>query len=273
MKPASKSEKKYKDKRLFVFSFYRFVKIKNKIKIKEKLEKFFSNKVVRGTVLIADEGINSSISGKENDLLGAMKEIRLLLRIRKIDIKINEITHLPFNKMKVRLKKEIVSLGIKKLKVKTSKENFIHPSNWDELIQKKNIKLIDARNIYETAIGGFKGCLDPKTNSFRSFPKKIKKLNISKKDQIAMYCTGGIRCEKASEYLSSIGYKSIMQLEGGIINYLEFKKNSNENITWWGECFVFDNRVAINKKLKKGNFIQCYGCRRPIKLSDTKSKN
>ncbi len=173
--------------------------------------------------------------------------------------------------MKVRLKKEIVSLGIKNLKLNNRKANYIHPSEWDKIILNKNIKVIDVRNTYEIKIGKFKNTINPITSTFRQFPDKIKNLNLSKEETLAIYCTGGIRCEKASIHLNKIGYKNILQLEGGVLNYLEYKKKFENTRTWSGDCFVFDDRVSVNKKLKKGRFNQCYGCRRPITKKDMSS--
>tara|TARA_Y200000002_G_scaffold268710_1_gene223474 strand:+ start:5183 stop:6073 length:891 start_codon:yes stop_codon:yes gene_type:complete len=259
-------EKKYQ-----VYTFYRFIKINNKNKIKNNLDKDLKYKNIKGTILLADEGINASITGKQNDLVLIIKKIKKLLKIKTINLKINTVSCLPFNRMKVRLKKEIVSLGIKNLNIPVSHKGLVSPNNWDKLIKEKNIKLIDVRNIYETQIGNFKNSLDPQTHTFREFPTKILDLKLKNDDKIAMYCTGGIRCEKASAYLKSKGYKEVYQLEGGILNYLHY--NNEKNISSWnGECFVFDGRVALNKKLEKGSYKQCYGCRSPITKKETKSK-
>lgn len=176
----------------------------------------------------------------------------------------NKTNFLPFNKVKVRLKKEIVSLGKGKIKVNKFTGKHVHPSNWNNLIKKKGMKLIDARNVYEVNIGKFQNAIDPKTNSFREFPKKFEKIGYKKNDNLAMYCTGGIRCEKASAYLKLKGYKNIYQLEGGILNYLDYLKESKKKSYWNGECFVFDNRVTINRNLSVGKYKQCHGCRHPI---------
>tara|TARA_B100001059_G_C17830687_1_gene584475 strand:+ start:2955 stop:3893 length:939 start_codon:yes stop_codon:yes gene_type:complete len=261
-----------KKKDIFVYSFYRFIKINEKTNVKKKLDKYFKNKLLRGTLLISNEGINGSISGTKEELINTIKFIKYLLKIRKLVININSINFLPFNRIKVRLKKEIVSLGKGKMNVNRLSAKLIHPSKWNKIIQMKNVKLIDVRNIYEIKIGKFKNAINPNTNSFRNFPNQIKDLKIKKEDKIAMYCTGGIRCEKASSYLKQKGFKNISQLEGGIINYLEYIKNSKTKSFWRGECFVFDNRVTIDKNLNKGKYLQCYGCRQPITLEETKSK-
>ena len=153
------------------------------------------------------------------------------------------------------------------------KGKYIKPSEWNKILEDQNIKLIDVRNVYEVKIGSFNGRINPNTTNFRNFPSIIKKLDISKYEQIAMYCTGGIRCEKASAYLKQNGFKNVYQLEGGILAYFDYiiKNNRKDNL-WNGECFVFDDRVSVNKHLKKGKYSQCYGCRRPITNKDKNSK-
>ena len=261
-----------KNNKFLIYTFYRFTKIYNKKIVKDSLDNLLSDKLVRGTILLADEGINGSISASEEDLIAIIKAIKKNLKMRKLEIKINKTDFLPFNRMKVRIKKEIVSLGKGNFNVNNHSRKFISPSQWDKILNDKNIKTIDVRNNFEIEIGSFKGSINPKTQSFREFPEKLKKLKIKKNDKIAMFCTGGIRCEKVSAFLKKDGYSNIVQLEGGIINYLNYKKNSNTVSLWNGECFVFDNRVTINKDLLSGNYLQCYGCRRPITIAETKSK-
>ena len=256
---------------LYIYTFYKFLNIKNKKNIKSLLDKYFKKKLLRGTILIANEGINASISGTENDLSETINMIKKILRIRKLNIKINKNKFLPFNRIKVRLKKEIVSLGKGKIDVNKLARNHVHPAKWNDMIKKKNVKLIDTRNIYEFDIGQFKGAINPKTKSFREFPKKLKKLGIKKNEKLAIYCTGGIRCEKASAYLKMNGFRNIVQLDGGILNYLDYVNKKNKKTLWNGECFVFDNRVTVNKNLEKGNYYQCHGCRHPITEKDLKS--
>ena len=259
--------------KLFVYSFYRFVNIKNKSEIKKNIDLLIRNKLVKGTILLSDEGINGSISASKKVLDDIIKHIKLLLKIRKLEIKKNDVEFLPFNKIKVRLKKEIVSLGKDNVIIKNTGKK-ISPYNWDKILNDKNIALIDTRNQFEIEIGSFKNSINPETKSFREFPEKFSKLKISKSSKIAMFCIGGIRCEKASSYLKKIGYKNVFQLDGGILNYLDYKKKFKIKKTEWrGDCFVFDNRVTLNKSLKKGKYIQCYGCRHPITESDKKLKS
>ncbi len=260
-----------KKNNLFIFSFYKFIEINDKSKLKLLLTNYFKDKNMRGTILIANEGINASISGTEKNLLNTIQIIKKFLKIRKLSININKNTYLPFNKIKVRLKKEIVSLGIGELNLKKYKGILVKPSEWDKLIERDDVKIIDTRNTYEIGIGRFLNSIDPNTNSFREFPSKFKKSGIKKNEKLAIYCTGGIRCEKAAAYLKSSGFNNIYQLEGGILNYLNYKKSNNLNSLWTGDCFVFDQRVSVNNQLNSGNHIQCFGCRQPLSKNDIKS--
>ncbi len=259
--------------KLKLFSFYKFIKISNPAEVKSYLDNFCKGKTVRGTILLANEGINASISGREQDLQNIIGKINILLDVADLKIRNTPIEFLPFNKMKVRIKKEIVSLGKNEINIPKYTGKFASPKSWDKLTKQKNIKLIDIRNKYEFNIGHFKNAINPKTDSFRDFPKKISQLGIEKDDEIVMYCTGGIRCEKISAFLKTEGYRSITQLEGGILNFLEYSKDSQKNHSWTGECFVFDNRVALNKRLETGSYDQCYGCRHPITKNDKKLKS
>ncbi len=259
-------------KKVSVYSFYRFIDLK-KIKIlKKNLDRFSSKKIIYGTVLIAKEGVNGTISGEINDLNDFISYLKKQIKIKKLSLKISKNQFIPFYRLKIRLKNEIVTIGDKSVKPGKLSGKHIPPKDWDKIVNDKKYMIFDTRNDYEIKIGTFKNSINPNTKSFREFPNYIKKQKINKKQKIAMFCTGGIRCEKASSYLLQKGFKNIYQLEGGILNYLEFKKNK-ENSSWNGECFVFDNRVSVNKNLKKGKYDQCYGCRHPITEKDKKLKS
>jgi len=255
-------------KLFYIYSFYQFTKIKDIDSIKKLLMNDLSKKFIKGTILLANEGINASIAGHKNDLDLSINFIKKTLGIKTVNIKINRCDFIPFNRMKIRLKKEIVSIGKNNIDTMNCTAKEIDSDEWDSIIKESNIKLLDVRNTYEINIGKFKNSLNPITNNFREFPKKFKDMKINKNDKIAMYCTGGIRCHKASSYLIGKGYKNIVQLKGGIIEYLNNKKN---NSNWEGECFVFDNRVSINNKLLKGSYEQCHGCRSAISKKDMQS--
>ena len=261
-----------KKNEIFIYSFYRFKTLKEIKSLKIKLNKFSDKKKILGTIIFADEGVNGTISGSKIDLDSYMQYLKKLLKIKKISIKISNNLFFPFYRLKIKLKREIVTIGDKTIKPDKISGEYIHPKDWDKIIENKDYLLIDTRNEYEVSIGSFKNALNPKTKSFKEFPLFINQSNIKKDKPIAMFCTGGIRCEKASSYLKKNGYQNVYQLDGGILNYLEYKKNK-KNQTWNGECFVFDNRVSITKKLHKGSYDQCYGCRRPITEIDKKLKS
>ena len=264
--------KKINKNRFKVISFYRFIKLKNKFVLKNNLEKLLKNKNIKGTILLSNEGLNGSISGREEDLINILKFIKTFLKIRQLTLNSLDTDNHQFNRMKIRIKKEIVSLGQGNFNNLQKSNIYAGPKEWTKILKDKKIQVIDVRNEYEISVGKFKNSINPHTTSFREFPKSLKKIKVSKEDKIAMYCTGGIRCEKASTYLKSKGYKNIIQLKGGILNYLKSNDKKIINNNWKGECFVFDERVTINKKLKKGKYIQCYGCRMPLTKKDTLSK-
>tara|TARA_B100001057_G_scaffold485571_1_gene565463 strand:+ start:669 stop:1601 length:933 start_codon:yes stop_codon:yes gene_type:complete len=247
-----------------VYSFYRFKKIEKIIDIKKEIVSFLSKQNIRGTILISVEGLNGSISGTKVELDNFIQYLKKKLNIRKLEIKDNNTSFLPFNKMKVKIKNEIVSFGQGRIDTIKYHGTDVNPEDWNDIILDENTKLIDVRNEFEIGIGHFNRSINPKTNSFRQFPFSLKKMKLKKDDKIAVYCTGGIRCEKASAYLKANGYKNVYQLKGGVINYFEYSKNNKKKNLWHGECFVFDQRVTIKKNLNKGKYEQCFGCRRPI---------
>ena len=258
--------------KIFIYTFYRFKDLKNIKYIKRQLGILTKGKLILGTILVANEGINGTISGPKKNLDLLIVEIKKLLKIKKLLLKISKNQFIPFYRLKIRLKKEIVTLGDKSVKPDKISGRYISPKDWDKIINNRNYLIIDNRNEYEIDIGTFKNAYNPETKLFREFPNQIEKLKINKNQPIAMFCTGGIRCEKASSYLIKNGFKDVSQLEGGILNYLEYKKNKKNN-TWEGECFVFDNRVSVNSDLNKGSHEQCYGCRHPITKEDMKLKS
>ncbi len=258
--------------KIYIYTFYRFKNFADIKVIKTILDKYLKDKLILGTILLANEGVNGTISGTEKDLNDLISLIKKILKIKILSLKISQNTFIPFYRLKIRLKKEIVTIGDKTIKPEKCTGKHIDPKKWDKIIDDKKYLIIDTRNDYEVGIGSFKNAINPKTKSFRDFPKFIEKLDIKKNQPIAMFCTGGIRCEKASSYLLKNGFKDISQLDGGILNYLEVKKN-NKKTSWKGECFVFDNRVSINKNLEKGSYEQCYGCRQPITKKDITLKS
>ena len=249
-----------------IFGFYKFKKIKNIKLLKKNLKNFIEEEQIRGTIIISIEGINGTISFKPTKYKKVKNKILNLLNIRKLDNEnISYYKYQAFKKGKIKIKKEVVPIGMKLNKIVT--KNKIEPKDWNKFILKKETVLIDTRKSFEFKVGTFKGSINPELNNFRDFPRYFK--TLKKNQNIGMFCTGGIRCEKASAYLKKKGFKNVYQLKGGIINYLDNVKKKDS--LWSGDCFVFDNRVSIKHGLKPGNLKICPGCRNPIKLSERKS--
>ena len=254
-----------------ICSFYKFKEIKNLFLLKKKLLNIIKENQIFGTVIIAQEGINGSLSG-------SYKSIVLVEEFLKKEISSNLIFknhHYlkdPFLKQKVKIKKEIVRLGLTKINVEKTAGKYIKPKDWSKFVNDSQTVIIDTRNKYESEIGFFKNAIIPLTESFSEFPDWIERnKEMLNGKRIAMYCTGGIRCEKASSYVINLGLKDTYQLEGGILNYFD-SANSKDNL-WNGECFVFDDRVSVNNKLEKGKYIQCFACRSALSEKDVNSKH
>ncbi|MFC4271111.1 rhodanese-related sulfurtransferase [Sneathiella chungangensis] len=246
-----------------VAALYKFVALPDYEELQGKLLDLCQRNGIQGTLLLAEEGINGTVSGTR-------EAIDALLGFLKADTRFKDLQHKealyekqPFYRMKVRLKKEIVTLGAPGLNPREAVGTYVKPKDWDSLISEPDILLIDTRNDYEVEVGTFRGAINPETKTFREFKKFVEeKLDPVRDKKIAMFCTGGIRCEKSTSYLLSKGFENVYHLEGGILQYLEEvpKKNSS----WEGECFVFDQRVTVNHDLEKGSYDQCYACRYPI---------
>ena len=255
-----------------MFNIQGFYKIKSIVNCnlhKEEIKTYLLSQSVKGTVILSPEGINGTIAGKINKVTYVKKKILKTFNIKDFDNKNNSTSKFqPFHRAKVKIKKEVVPIGLN-LNEKIKKDNqYIDPNKWNELIKKKDTFLIDARKPFEYKVGTFKGAVNPNVNHFRDFPEYLNK--IKKKQPVAMFCTGGIRCEKASVYLKKNGFNNVYQLKGGILNYLE--KIKKEKSLWKGECYVFDNRVSVKHQLKQGTYSMCSGCRTPISSFDQKSK-
>jgi UPF0176 protein len=252
-----------------VFGFYKFKKINSLKKNKTFLHDLLIKNNIRGTIIISKEGLNGTISGQKENLDAVIRKIQLLFNFKNFDNN-NKSKSLfqPFLKPKVKIKKEIVPMNL----IINSKERIVsshlEPKEWNKLIKKKDTYIIDTRKPFEYEVGTFKKSINPNINNFRDFPKYLNKL---KKDKpVAMFCTGGVRCEKTSVYLKKKGFNNIYQLNGGILNYLQ--KIKKKDSLWKGECFVFDNRISLKHGLKTGTFKMCSGCRKPISSKDRKSK-
>jgi len=252
-----------------VFGFYKFFRIDSLEKSKVLLNKILIKKKIRGTIIISKEGINATVSGKSQDVKSLISKIKKHFSLNSFDsTNQSNCTFQPFHKPKVKIKKEIVPMNMILSKKIKKKDSHVDPKNWNKLIKNEKTIVIDARKPFEYKIGSFDRAINPNIKNFRDFPKYLKKLKKNK--SIAMFCTGGIRCEKASVYLEKKGFNNIYQLKGGILNYIKSIKNKNS--LWRGECFVFDNRVSLKHGLKVGSYSICSGCRNPISQKDILSK-
>ena len=252
-----------------IIGFYKIKKI-NKLKKRQSLLKtFFYKSLVKGIVILSSEGINGTIAGEKNNVDKCINYIKKIFYIKEFDSKnFSKVNYLPFNKPKIKIKKEVIPIGVK-LKSSEKKGNqYVEPNDWNQFIKKKDVLIIDVRKPIEFKLGTFKNEIDPGVKNFRQFPSFFKKLK--KNTKIAIFCTGGIRCEKAANFLQKKGFQEIHQLKGGILNYLnKIKKNKS---LWKGECFVFDKRVSLKHKLIPGNYIICSACRTPVSPKEVNSK-
>ena len=250
---------------ILVAALYKFVEIDDLLSLQSNLYEICEKNNIMGTILIANEGINGTISGKNNEINQTISLLKSDKRFANIEIKYSSTDKQPFHRMKVRLKKEIVTIGLPEINPNKKVGTYVKPEDWNDLISDPNVIVIDTRNKYETKIGSFQNALDPETSSFREFPDWVKKFKSSKENankKIAMFCTGGIRCEKASSLMKEEGFEDVYHLQGGILKYLE--TIDKENSLWNGECFVFDQRVCLTDELEVGSYKMCFACRMPI---------
>ncbi|MGX6959922.1 MAG: palindromic element RPE1 domain-containing protein [Rickettsia endosymbiont of Pentastiridius leporinus] len=230
--------------KIAILSAYSFVNIEEPTRLIPKLLFIGKRKYVKGTILVSHEGFNGSFSGSYENVNLIVEELKKLTNAKDINIKINYSDTHPFHKFKVKLKKEIVAMNVNDLDINSLKGEYIEPKDWDKFITQKDVVVIDTRNDYEVKVGTFKSAINPRTETFKQFPKWVEQNSeLFKGKKIAMFCTGGIRCEKSTSLLKNIGYEDVYHLKGGILQYLEDTKNKNN--LWQGECFVFDDRVAV----------------------------
>ena len=255
-----------------VSAMYKFVNLDNFEKLRQPLLQSMLDNNVKGTLLLAQEGINGTVAGSRQGIDAVLTWLRQDPRLFDIDNKESFDIEMPFYRSKVKLKKEIVTMGVEGIDPQQVVGTYVKPENWNELISDPEVLLIDTRNQYEVNIGSFKGAIDPHTESFRQFPEYVKQnLNPVEHKKVAMFCTGGIRCEKSTAYMKEQGFEEVYHLEGGILKYLE--KVSAKDTMWEGECFVFDNRVTVNHRLEKGKYDQCNACRMPITKEEQTSEH
>ncbi|MFN5133504.1 MAG: rhodanese-related sulfurtransferase [Candidatus Fonsibacter sp.] len=255
---------------LKLISFYKFVKILNPIDNKLIFKKFLIDNKLKGSIIFSLEGINGSIAGKQSNIELLSNFLKEKFLFDEFD-NINEcdVDFIPFKKAKIKIKKEVVPLNELFNDNKYKFQNRVEPEDWNKLILSNDVTVVDVRKSFESEIGTFEKAINPKINDFRKFPEYFEKLSSDKDKKIAMFCTGGIRCEKAASYLFKRGFKNVYQLKGGILNYLN--KIPSKKSLWNGECFVFDERITVINNSKIGNYLMCAGCRTPISKKDIQS--
>jgi UPF0176 protein len=254
-----------------VASFYRFLDLADVQVFRDDLQTLCDENRLLGTILVADEGFNGTIAGAEASIQAVFRWIEDRLNLdRPVEARWTDATEAPFRRMRVRVKKEIVSLGRPDIRPHEGTGTYVPPEEWNALIEDPNVLVIDTRNHYEVEVGTFPRAIDPGTDSFREFTDFAAELAESSRDRpVAMFCTGGIRCEKATALMRELGFEEVYHLQGGILNYLT-EMPAGEN-RWEGECFVFDTRVAVDRDLAEGGYVQCHACRRPLSTEDMAS--
>ena len=256
---------------IVVAALYRFARLEDFETLRSPLQQLMQQHQVRGTLLLAREGINGTIAGPREGVDAVLAWLRADSRLSELGSKESLADENPFYRSKVKLKKEIVTMGVEDIDPVDIVGTYVKPQDWNTLICDPEVLLVDTRNRYEVQIGSFHNAVDPQTTSFREFPAWVKEnLDPDKHKKVAMFCTGGIRCEKSTAYLKQQGFNEVYHLEGGILKYLE--EVPEAETLWEGECFVFDNRVTVNHRLEKGSYEQCHACRMPITDADMQSE-
>lgn len=252
---------------IVVCALYRFVRLNDFEQLRAPLLKLMLDQNIVGTLLLAEEGINGTVAGSRSAIDKLLSWLKQDARLAALSHKESFHDSAPFYRSKVKLKKEIVTMGVEGIDPNRVVGTHVKPDEWNALINDPELLLIDTRNDYEVGIGTFKGAINPNTTTFRELPNWVKEnLDPARHKKVAMFCTGGIRCEKSTAYLKEQGFDEVYHLEGGILNYLE--KVPAEQSLWQGECFVFDNRVTVNHALAAGSYDQCHACRMPITEAD-----
>ncbi|GGD30109.1 rhodanese-related sulfurtransferase [Croceicoccus pelagius] len=260
---------------VLVAALYRFTALDDFADLREPLQVLCDDQGVRGTLLLAREGVNGTIAGPPAGIEAVLEHIRAFPDCADLDVKFSSASSMPFNRMKVRLKREIVTMGEEGIDPRRSVGTYVDPQDWNDLISDPDTIVIDTRNDYEVAVGTFQRAIDPKTASFRDFPgwfreERERLLGEGRQPKVAMFCTGGIRCEKSTAFLKQEGVEDVFHLKGGILKYLETVPEDES--LWEGECFVFDNRVTVRHGLVEGSYGLCHACRNPISEEDRASE-
>jgi UPF0176 protein len=253
-----------------VAALYKFARLPDFEALRAPLHDLMSENEVRGTLLLAAEGVNGTIAGPRQGVDRVLAWLRADPRLQSLEAKESQADENPFYRTKVKLKKEIVTMGVEDIDPNHIVGTYVKPGDWNRLISDPDVILVDTRNDYEVQIGTFRNAINPHTETFREFPAFAKEnLDPQKHKKVAMFCTGGIRCEKSTAFMKAQGFNEVYHLEGGILKYLE--EVPEEESLWEGECFVFDNRVTVNHQLEKGKYEQCHACRMPITEAEKQS--
>ncbi len=254
-----------------VLSFYRFVDLDGLFEIKDSLLLICGENGINGTFILASEGINATVAGPVAGIDGLIAYLEGDERFSDTHYKLSYSEKSPFHRLKVKFKKELVPMGVEGIRPQRLSGQRIQPEQWNELISRPDVLVIDTRNDYENRVGTFRGAVNPKTDHFRNFPEYVREnLDPQEHREVAMFCTGGIRCEKATSYLLERGFERVYQLEGGVLSYLE--KVPHEQSLWEGECFVFDDRTSVGHDLAKGSWSTCRNCRAPVSEHERQSE-
>ncbi len=253
-----------------IASFYRFVPLPDFARLQAPLMRRCRELNLKGTILLAPEGVNGAVAGSREGVDALLRCLRSARRFEDLEVRRSRAAECPFQRLKVKLRRELVSLGAAGADPALRRGRYVEPEQWNALITEPGTLVLDVRNQYECELGSFRNSRSPGAAAFREFPGYAERcLDPDEHEKIAMFCTGGIRCEKASSYLLSRGFKDVAQLRGGILNY--FERIGREDSLWQGECFVFDGRVAVDHELAEGNYQQCFACRRPLGAQDLES--
>ena len=253
-----------------IAALYKFVALPDYRDLQPRLQSLCDENNIRGTLLLAEEGINGTVCGPREGMAALLDWIGSEDRLAGLSLKFSAAPEQAFLRMKVRLKREIVTMGRPEIQPAEATGTYVEPADWNALVDDPDVLVIDTRNRYETAIGSFVGAIDPETDSFREFPDWAEKLAAdpeNKGKKLAMFCTGGIRCEKASALMQDFGFEEVYHLKGGILRYLEEVPRAQSR--WEGECFVFDGRVAVDHDLRPGQHDICHACRMPLTPAET----
>ncbi|GDY24831.1 UPF0176 protein [Agarivorans sp. Toyoura001] len=254
-----------------ICALYKFVRLNNYLELQTPLLALMKQHQVRGTLLLAEEGINGTIAGPDQSIETVLQWLKSDPRLSQIVDKRSFSSEQPFNRSRVKLKKEIVTMGVEGIDPNHVVGSYVKPSDWNQLIADPEVLVVDTRNDYEVQLGSFKHAVNPNTETFREFPAYVaEEMDPQKHKKVAMFCTGGIRCEKSTAYLKEQGFDEVYHLEGGILKYLE--EVPQQESLWEGDCFVFDERVTVDHQLQPGEYQLCSGCRMPISPADMQSE-